>query len=50
MTILCAIAAGDVVLLAGKGHEQSIFVGKERLSGTILPPCVRNLPRSATLA
>jgi UDP-N-acetylmuramoyl-L-alanyl-D-glutamate--2,6-diaminopimelate ligase len=23
--------AGDVVLLAGKGHEQSIFVGKEKL-------------------
>ena len=23
--------AGDVILLAGKGHEQSIFVGKEKL-------------------
>jgi UDP-N-acetylmuramoyl-L-alanyl-D-glutamate--2,6-diaminopimelate ligase len=23
--------AGDTVLLAGKGHEQSIFIGKEKL-------------------
>jgi UDP-N-acetylmuramoyl-L-alanyl-D-glutamate--2,6-diaminopimelate ligase len=30
-------SAGDVALLAGKEHEQNIFVGKERLSGTILP-------------
>jgi UDP-N-acetylmuramoyl-L-alanyl-D-glutamate--2,6-diaminopimelate ligase len=28
---LGAARAGDVVLLAGKGHEQSIFVGKEKL-------------------
>jgi len=33
-----------------KGHAQSIFAGKERRSGTILPSRVRLLPRSATLA
>jgi UDP-N-acetylmuramoyl-L-alanyl-D-glutamate--2,6-diaminopimelate ligase len=37
-------SAGDVALLAGKGHEQNIFVGKERLSGTILPSLTRRLP------